>query len=368
MLFRIPRRLSVVLVLALGGSGACLAPAAPVYSQNPDGPECRGDANADRCAEALLRRSLEAYGVPPIEAHREAGDQVYRIFYYDTHRYDIALISFVRSPGRDPVVRVHYPSSRWRAGSEFIGAPVTQSTWDELARRSANFDRSFALEPGEDPALRTICVDGGSHRIETVSRARGRLPAEVRIDVESECEQGPGTLFAVEAARLALPLFAQCANLEPHDAGLALLHLRDCRVLRGDRLAAAEVYDSASSFVSLHGSADAFRLGGVFAHETVIDWAGERYSGPGYRADEFWVGRLQERTTNLILERIEGETADRARLTGILTRSADTPRGRSTGQEHARLEQIWVREGREMRLQSATISAWEAFRPQSRPD
>lgn len=339
---------------------AALAAAQPTAD-----PNCRDDDRyAGRCAEERLRQSLDAYGVTSIEAHREAGDQVYRVFYYNTHGWDIILIAFVRAPGRDPAVRVHYPSTRWGARAEMIEAPITQPVWDELARRAAHFDETFALGPGEDPALRNVCVDGGSYRIESVGRTRGRLPAEIRSDVESSCESGPGSLFAAEAARLALPLFAHCALLEPHDEGLEPLRLRDCRVLRGDRLAAAEVMNLAEGFRFFSGPEEAHRISGVFAEESSIDWNGEHYRGPGHRADEFWVERLGTEGAQLFVERVEGESADRVRLTGSFSRSTDTPRGRDTGYEHARVEQIWVRDfNGEMRLESATISAWELRTP-----
>ena len=325
---------------------------------------CRGGAGVDRCSEEHQRRVREQFGVRSVEEHREGGDQVYRVFYFNTHGDNILLIAFLRPRGRDPVVRVHYPSSGGARSSESIEAPLTQPVWDELVRRAAHFDRTFELRPGEAPEDRNVCFDGGSYRIEAVGRARGRLPAEIRRDFESACENGPGSLFAEEVARLALPLFAHCAMLGPDEALGEMYKLRDCRVLHGDRLAAAEVLNLADGFRFVDGPGEAHRIAGRFADEAAIDWNGERYRGPGHRADEFWMERLGEDGAYLFVERVDGETADRVRLTGALSRSVDTPAGRSAGYETARVEQVWVRDfNGDMRVESATVGPWEPRRP-----
>lgn len=326
---------------------------------------CRDDRGGDRCAEEQ-RRVRELYGVPSIEEHREAGDRVYRVFYVDGYGRDLILIAFVRTPGRDPTLWVHYPQRAGGPGSEPLQAPVPQAVWDEVAERSANFERSYAAPAGEDPALRSICLHGWVYTIETVGRRRGRPPVEIRRKTENACEDGPGSAYAQEVYRLALPLVPHCAALDPEQHRSAATILATCQTLHGDRLAAAEVLNLAAAFRRIGGPEDAHRIANRFAHETVIDWNGERYRGSGYRAREFWAARLDQDTgwTNLLIERVEGENADRVRLTGTLSRSVDTPQGRSAGTETARVEQIWVRDHNgDMVVESATVGPWELYRP-----
>ena len=337
---------------------ALAASVSPAQAQ-PDW-NCRDQLGDPACRDARLRRALELYGVPSIEAHRAAGDQVYRVFIVSTHGQEILLVAFVRSPGRDPVVRVHYPRDEGNRSIALIEAPVTQAVWDEIVRRAVYFDRAFELRPGEDPALRSICLDGGIYRIEAVGRARGRLPAEVRRDIESTCESGPGGLFAEEMQRLAVTSFAPCAAIYPdHDFG-DFLRLRDCRLLRGDRLAAAEVLNLAEGFRFIDGPEEAHRIRGRFAQQTSIDWAGQQYRGNGHQADEFWMERLGAAGAHLYIERVEGESSDRVILTGTVSRTVDTSQGRSAGRERARVRQVWVRDfGGDMLIESATVGRWE---------
>jgi hypothetical protein len=129
-----------------------------------------------------------------------------------------------------------------------------------------------------------------------------------------------------------------------------------CTLLHGDRLAAAEVANSAMTFGSLRGSADSGRISGLFADETAIDWAGEQYRGPGHRAGEFWASRSAPSagtTTNMGFERFEGETGARVRVVGQLSRSL------GDAIETAAVEQIWGRDvNGVMRIERATVGPW----------
>jgi hypothetical protein len=63
--------------------------------------------------------------------------------------------------------------------------------------------------------------------------------------------------------------------------------------------------------------------------------------------------------TNIAFERVEGETADRVRMTGLLSRTTDTPRGAGTGNESAPVELIWVRDHNGgLRVERATVGRW----------
>ena len=346
---------------SLSAAIALSAGAASVPSRDPD---CHDDRGVDRCSQEAQARMHSLYGVRSIEDHRNAGDQVRRVFYVDGYGRDLVLIAFVRSPGRDPSLRVHYSQRAGQPQPETFEAPVAQSTWNEVLNRSENFHRTFAPIAGDDPD-RWICLHSWVYTIEAVGERRPRRDAEIRRKVEDACEQGPGSEYAEELATIALSLVPHCAAIDLRQHRNAATVLDVCRLLHGDRLAAAEVLNRAAGFRQIGGRADAHRITGRFAHETRIDWNGLAFRGPGHQADEFWAGQLDRPggVTNLYIERIEGEGADRVRLLGGLSRSVDTPRGRGTGYEHARVEQLWVRDfNGEMRVESATIGPWEPVR------
>jgi hypothetical protein len=338
---------------------------APLWAQASPQPDCRDDDGTDRCAAAEQRRMRDSFGVRSIEEHRDAGDQVWRVFYVDGYGRDLILISFVRAAGRDPMAWVHYPRRDGEPRTEPLQAPVPQAVWDEVGRRSENFDRSFALFPGEDPALRSICLHGWVYVMESAERRRGRSPAPIRRKTESACEDGPGGVFATELQRLTLPLFPHCAALDPEQHRSPATMLAACRLLHGDRLAAAEVLNLAGGFRSLGGSEDAHRLAGRFASETEIDWNGEHYRGAGHRAPAFWIARLErtDSVANFYFERVEAQDANNAVLTGTISRSVDTPQGRSAGHQRARVRQEWMRDfNGDMQIARAMIGPWEAAR------
>ena len=328
--------------------------------------DCRDNDGVERCEAEQQRRLRDLYGVRSIEEHREAGDRVYRVFYVDGYGNDLILIAFVRTPGRDPTLWVHYPQRPGQPRLEPLQAPVPQAVWDEIVDRSANFERSYAMPAGENPASRSFCLHGWNFTIETVGRRRGRPPIEIRRKTENACEDGPGTAYSHEVYRLALPLIEPCASLDPRHHRNAAMILRACGFLHGDRLVAAEVLNLAHDFVNFEGVGNAARMSGRFAHEPSIDWNGELYRGPGQGAVEFWAARLAggNGSAFFYFESVHGENADRARLTGRLGRSTASPQGGGNGRETARVEQIWVRDHNgEMRVESVTVGPWEPRQP-----
>jgi len=156
--------------------------------------------------------------------------------------------------------------------------------------------------------------------------------------------------------RIALPLLPHCAALDPGQHRNAASILSFCRLLQGDRLAAAEVANIAMAFRSLRGSADSGRIAGLFAEETAIDWAGEQYRGPGHRAGEYWASRSAPSagtTTNMAFERFEAQAGARVRVVGRLSRSL------GSAIETAAVEQTWGRDvNGVMRIERATVGPW----------
>jgi hypothetical protein len=300
----------------------------------------------------------ELYGVQSIEELAAAGTEVRRIFYVDDYERDVVLIAFVRAQGRDPELQVHYPRREADQATEPVRVLVTQDSWDEIARRGAYFDRSF--QPLADPQ-REICIHSWVYAIEAAERSGvAGETLQTRRRVQDTCEEAPARVYGADIQRIALPLVPHCAALDREQYGNSASVLAACRKLQGDRIVAAEAMNRAMDFRHLRGPADTARIEGHFADETEIDWAGQRYRGPGYRAGEFWIARLEHaagRPTNMYFERAEGETVNRVRVTGRLSRSLDD------ATESAAIEQIWVRDvNGVMQMQRATIGPWQRAR------
>ncbi|HEX8215926.1 MAG TPA: hypothetical protein VF577_00555, partial [Allosphingosinicella sp.] len=83
--------------------------AAAAPAQQAVDPNCSDDRGLNRCSDEQQRQMRQLYAVPTIEEHAAAGEEVRRVFYVDGYGRDLILIAFVRSPGKDPEVRVHYP-------------------------------------------------------------------------------------------------------------------------------------------------------------------------------------------------------------------------------------------------------------------
>jgi hypothetical protein len=340
---------------------AGLAAAAPAGGQARPDANCRDDNGTDRCAEDQQRRMRELYGAMTIEQHQAAGDEVRRIFYVDGYGRDLVLVSFLRAPGRDPELLVQLPPRGEEARPEPMRAAVPQSVWNEVIAGSRNFHRSFAPEPGSPPGEASICMHSWVYTIESAERPLASRPATVRRKIEDACEDGPGQLYALDLQRTALSLLPHCAALAPDQHRNPASTLAACRVLHGDRLAAAEALNLAETFQRIEGPQDAARIAGLFAHQIRIDWAGQPYRGSGVQAAPFWAeqARPARGSTNLSFERVEGESADRVRMTGLLSRTTDTPRGAATGNESARVELIWVRDQNgTFAVSEATVGRW----------
>jgi hypothetical protein len=128
-----------------------------------------------------------------------------------------------------------------------------------------------------------------------------------------------------------------------------------CRLLKGDRFAAAEVLNEASLFRQVNGPGDARLLKSTFASDAVVDWNGERNKDP-LTAEDFWAAKATEGGhTNLFFESVEGETANRVRLRGFLSRYREGP-GDQSIYEKAQVEQVWsTRFGDDFAIERATV-------------
>jgi hypothetical protein len=334
-----------------------------ISAQTAPDRNCTDGRGVDRCAEAQQGRSRALLGVRTIEAHRDAGDQVRRVSYVDGNGYDVIVIAFVRAPGRDPAVFVHFPRHDGRPAPEPIQAAVPYEVWTEMLTRSAHFDRSFVPLPagqGEPD----ICLHPWIYTVESTDPARANLrPAALRRKTENACADGPAEAFAMDAQRLALPLFPYCARLDPQRFPNPATRLGACRLLRGDRMAAAEVLNRLGAFHARE-SQDVVNLAGIFTRDARIEWHGRPSPGRGGAA-AFWLSGVAEASrANFFYEVVEGLAADRVRVTGALWRYTGGENGVPAIHYAAPVEQIWVfGPAQQFEIVSATIGPWGVQQP-----
>lgn len=331
---------------------------------------CRDDNGVDRCAADQQRRTRTLFGVRSIEEHRDAGDQVRRVFYVDGYGRDVVLISFIRAPSREPMAYVHFPRREGQPAQAALEAPVPEAVWDDILRRSALFDRSLAARPpapprpGEGQEI-VMCLHSWVYTIEANDpRRRSGDPASLRQKTEDACEDGPGEAFAWELQSAAVRLFPACAALDPDQHRNPASQLSACAMLSGDRLAAAAVMNRLNRFRNAERPQDAHLLAGLFDFQNPrIDWQGTQLARPT-QPQAFWVERMAaDGARGLFYESIDGLSADRVRFRGHLRRYTDGPRGPNTVPSRAPVEMIWIYTGiREFQIESVTVGAWAAQR------
>lgn len=304
---------------------------------------CRGKRGVDRCA-AMQRQLRELYGVKAIEAHLAAGDQVRRAYFMDGNGRDLVGIAFVRTAGRDPTVWVHFPRRPDRAAVEPLQAPVTKAAWDHVLDRSSLFDRTLVPLPrvsAADGSI-TICTHAWGYAIEATDPpepgpdSRQRPP---RRKIGNSCEDDLVADYAHELARSAVALFPACMALESDHYRNDASRLAACGMLRGDRIAAADVLNSSSEFREPRDPEDEPALAALFSDKAAIDWEGPAL-GDTRQPARTWLAGLK--TTNaryFFAESVEGLSSRRVRLLGKLVRWQPAANGRM---ERASVEQVWV--------------------------
>lgn len=324
---------------------------------------CADHNGVDRCAEARQSRMRELFGMRTIEAHRDAGDQVRRVFYV-AFGHERVAIAFVRSPGREPIVSVHFPRRDGRPAPEPIQAVVPYEVWTEVLARSAHFDRSLVPLPSR-PGERSTCSPRWVYTVEATDPARANLrqPAALRRTTENSCADGLAEAFAMDAQRLALPLFPHCGRIDLGQDGNPAAQLGACWLLSGDRMAAVEVLNRLRALLQAGQSQVVDDLG-IFKRDARIEWHGRPSPDRG-AASAFWLSGLAEAPrATFFYEVVEGLAADRVRVTGALWRYTGGENSVPTTHYAAPVEQIWVigRE-RQFEIVSATIGPWEVRQP-----
>lgn len=304
------------------------------------------------------------YGLRPIEEHRDAGDQVRRVFYVDGYGRDVIAIAFVRTSGHEPIVRVYFPGREGGAAREPLEAPVPQSTWDDLIFRSAMFERQLVPVPIPDNVI-PICMHSWVYTVEASDPAPSPYqPAAVRRATQDSCGSSLSEAFAIEAQRAALPLFPACNRLDPEQHRNPASQLAACRLLRGDRMAAAAVMNDSRAFRQVRSVDDVREIASRFADGATIDWQGERNQGRSSAA-VFWARKVGEaHGANIYTLAVEGISATRVRMVAWLHRSVEAMQEQHSTDCCARVEMIWVfGPAQQFQVESVTVGPWQATSP-----
>ena len=326
-----------------------LLPAGPAVGQ--DRRVCAEGAALPACADGLAR----AYGVPTIATHFANGDTVLRVFLIDGSGNNRLLIAFTRAAGREPTASIYYPPRDLGPTPPAMHAPLPGASWEEALWRGDYADRGLVPSGPHDG----FCLSSAALIFEASEPARvgAMRPSRTRRHVASICDEAPLIPFFSDLTRLALPLFPACQALETTDyQGLAAAFLQ-CPVLAGERLAAARVVRLASEFEKVQGPQYSGNIDERFSYNATIDWNGRRTTAGSEHPDEFWAARVgEDHVTYFIIDRAEGLSADRVRITGRLGRTVSSSREPTV--YVAPFEQVWVQE----QVQSATVGAWAVQR------
>lgn len=329
---------------------------APVSTQPAAG--CRDDRGTDRCTAEQQRLVRQLFRVKAIEEHQAAGDQVRRVFYVDGYGRDLIAIAFVRADGDGPTVWVYFPVAPGSAPTPPMQAPVPKAVWKEVLDRSWLFDRS--LVPEKQDGL-VICSHAWLYTIEAIDPAEPGSYEKAhppRRKTGDACSDDLAQDYGNFLAQAALPLFPACAALDPEQHRNEASRLAACRILRGDRLAAAEVLNRADAFRRARQADEAVLLRGRFASRATIDWNGS-VSRDSLSLHEFWLARMEEAgRPAFYIESVEGLSSRRARLLGTLERTEERPEGERN--LRARFEQIWMfTPAREYQVESVKVGPFE---------
>jgi hypothetical protein len=342
--------------ICVSALASLFAPIGAMAAQSQVREACRTNRTGNACIRARTEQVRAAYDLPPLEAHRIAADRVRQVFHASG---DLPMVSFVARRGRSAVVTVHYPRRRDGRAPPPLRAAVPARAWREVLALSEPFDaRPSSREAG------TICLDGATYLVEAVEPGQSaRMPATMRQKLGHDCEPGPVPAYVDGVARIALSLLPPCARIDARHYYGPLRRLAACRLLAGDRMAAADVLNRARGFSMISNEGDTARLAGLFSARSELHWDGARQAGDPAAV---WAARAAPSlgVTRLSIEAVEGMSAGRMRLTGHLTRPVDTSSGTTTGPETAQVEQLWQRDRDGFfRIMRATVGPWEPFAP-----
>lgn len=321
---------------------------------------CNDDRGVDRCTESQQRWMEDLYGVRSIEAHGEAGDQVRRVFYVDGFGRDVVLIAFLQPAEDGPIVSVHFPREGNTTPPDPLQAPMPEILWNDMLWRSKLIDRKLVPLP-IPPETIQVCLHPSMYVVEIADPADGTLNSpKIARTTSNGCDGRMAAWFALETQRAALRLFPPCAALDPEQHRSAASQFAACRLLRGERMAAAAVMNRLGSLGRFPGPGDYRDAGRLFARGAVIDWIGQRSTNQA--AGEFWIERMRDAHHPIFYaDSVEGLSMTQVRVVGRLQRSVEAAAEANSDAYRAQVEMLWAFDSANgFLVEQITVAAWEA--------
>lgn len=320
-----------------------LALAAPAVPER-----CRDDRGQDRCNTAMQTRMRDAFGLEPIEVLAATGAIVRRVMYVDGYGRNLLAIEFLRAPGSDPMVRISLPASA-KAPSSRMEALIGAMRWASIVDGSRQFHRTFApLTVGDNV---NICLHSWVY---TVEAADPGSPPATRQTVQDACQDSPAEQFASLVAKEALAAIEPCAALDRRHYRNEATMLATCFRLKGDRQAAAELFNRTDGLAELSKDART-ALDAQSYYKVVVDWDGMSAAGAAGKA-LLKTKLIEGEKAYLFITDVRGQSPRAGVATGRIERYP--PGGKGTA-ESATVELVWDLQWRQP-VTAVRVGPWKA--------
>lgn len=305
---------------------------------------CMDDNARDVCAAGMRAELLGRLGMVSVENEAEAGVESYRAFFVDGYGQDMPAMAFERRPGSGPTSVVY------GFGGAKLETPISAATWAEIVSQSAFADRQL-VEPEQESgtAPPALCLHAWNVAIEMANSPVSRSRTEpVRRRFESACNGALTTRYAFFLAEQTLKAQPHCQALSADMQRNSITALATCLSLRGDRIAAGQVFDAKNYGGPRWGldvsDAGTWRAWLGTTGSPRLNWNGEvRVTDRGRNniVAEFIVAKLREwPSLKFNPARYEGLSSKQVRVTGIAEYGVDE--GSGGYRMRADYAQIWV--------------------------
>jgi len=297
-------------------------------------------------------------GTRPAEAHARDRTELIRLVDWDAWSRLLVFLEFTRDRGGALAVRI--PAVN--ADDQDIVAPIAPRTWRAALAAVARYRRLAIHPPPPEPVPpgeQRICItaDGIGEQVELVLAGRVERIRSDDVHQPLDCfDPMEGLGIALRTAAVAAVPF--CERIA---GGAPMQQLEACRLLSGDRMAAADLYNSAGIFTS--ESCD--QRGPVshylpsFAADAVLTIADRPPVRGAAPAASAWLDFTCERREFYFMHAVSvaGGTGT---VRGVIQASRQDPAGKGRYlSSHADYAQRWTRgTGGGFLLADFTIGAW----------